>query len=679
MASCWTSISPTNSVLDVNAQRLASRPVPGLTNGAVFTASTSFRLPIDLPVGAYFVIARAYSRTLGVFEPNEDDNTRTTRLMVGPDVAAVVATGPSGAAPGVPIRLVNGVLNNGTSPATFHAHFYLSTDDVLDQADVYLDFRAIPALPSGATSTVTTTLTVPADTAPGVYRILVHATSNPLGDRDPTNDVRATAPIMVALPDLTVTALTAPTRLAPGETISVSHTVRNGAPAPGAAPASISRVYLSADSVVDAGDVDLGTVTVPALGPGGLASVARTVTIPPGTAPGRYFLLARADDGALVAESDEANNVRAVPVSVGPDLTVTAVNAPVKALQGQTVTVSATVQNVGSALAPPRTSTVAFYLSTHPTLGVGRDVRLGARTIGGLAAGASTLVSTAGEVPQVGGGPYFLIARADDVGVIDEAREDNNTRASSAVIAVGSDVAVTAAAGPATAYPGARVTVAYTVANFYTSGPRTLTIGFYLSTDEVLDSSDVFFDFRHVDNLAAGHSVSAAPVLTIPHGVPAGTYRILVRMDEGMELDESNEANNVRATGPIVIIGPDLAATGLTAPPTASARTPFWIAHTVRNAGAGRAVSSVSRFYLSTDDVLDGADVELATLRVPALDPGVGATLGQNVRIALDTPPGPYFIIARVNDDGLLSDSDGGNNTTVLPIVITPSGFLPGP
>jgi hypothetical protein len=47
-----------------------------------------------------------------------------------------------------------------------------------------------------------------------------------------------------------------------------------------------------------------------------------SVTIPPGTTPGSYFLLACADDAGQVIESAETNNCRAstgqVTMTVGP-------------------------------------------------------------------------------------------------------------------------------------------------------------------------------------------------------------------------------------------------------------------------------------------------------------------------------------------------------------------------
>ena len=81
--------------------------------------------------------------------------------------------------------------------------------------------------------------------------------------------------------------------------------------------------YLSTNTTWDAGDLLLGSRAVPSLASGTTSTVATSSpTIPARTAPGAYYVLVRADDGAIVAEANEANNVNYTNVVVGPDLTV---------------------------------------------------------------------------------------------------------------------------------------------------------------------------------------------------------------------------------------------------------------------------------------------------------------------------------------------------------------------
>jgi subtilase family serine protease len=70
------------------------------------------------------------------------------------------------------------------------------------------------------------------------------------------------------------------------------------------------RFYLSRDWVLDAGDIALAeSRAVPALAAGDSSSASTTVTIPSGSAPGYYYLLAQADALGAVVESSETNNV----------------------------------------------------------------------------------------------------------------------------------------------------------------------------------------------------------------------------------------------------------------------------------------------------------------------------------------------------------------------------------
>jgi len=215
------------------------------------------------------------------------------------------------------------VKNGGPAPATaFIVRFYLSADAVLDDTDILLGSRAVGGLAAGASSPAVTTVTIPANTSvPATYRIL--AVVDALGQQTETNEnnnVMATSADMMIttyLPDLRVTALSAPAGARPGRTLAITHTVANGGPAP--AGAFTVRFYLSADDAFDAGDVLLGARTLSSLAAGASSSVITTVTVPAGTVvPDPYRVIAVVDALGQQAELDESNNVTAsVPLAAG--------------------------------------------------------------------------------------------------------------------------------------------------------------------------------------------------------------------------------------------------------------------------------------------------------------------------------------------------------------------------
>src|SRR4029079_601771 len=155
-----------------------------------------------------------------------------------------------------------------------------------------------------------------ANTSVGTYFLLVRADSRgEVSEAAEANNVLATAAVQVARPDLAVQSVTAPAVASPGTNVSITHVVKNLAVTAGAAAASTSRLYLSADPVLDVpSDTVLGDAPVGPLAGGAMATVTKTVQIPAGTAPGVYWILAQANVTNAVSEADaptRANNAKA--------------------------------------------------------------------------------------------------------------------------------------------------------------------------------------------------------------------------------------------------------------------------------------------------------------------------------------------------------------------------------
>jgi subtilase family serine protease len=133
-----------------------------------------------------------------------------------------------------------------------------------------------------------------------------------VSESDETNNCHASAgTVQITRPDLRATAVSnPPATVVRGSSISVTDTVTNQGLVP--AGASTTRYYLSTDQVKAAGDRLLtGTRSVAALAPAGTSTGTVTVTVPPNTVVGLYYLLACADDMNSVIETDETNNCAA--------------------------------------------------------------------------------------------------------------------------------------------------------------------------------------------------------------------------------------------------------------------------------------------------------------------------------------------------------------------------------
>jgi subtilase family serine protease len=229
-------------------------------------------------------------------------------------------TAPARALPGQLVTLNSTVQNVGTGMPvgqTSTVAFYLSTDSVLDGADVRLGTRAIAGLAAAATSTGPTAVTIPASTPLGAYFVIARADdAGTVAEAREGNNVRATASRLIVGPDLVVTAVTGPVQASPGEIVTLGATVQNVGTAMPAAATSTLAFYLSADSVLDGADVLLGSRSIPGLAAAATFTGTLTVAIPAGTAAGTYFVLARADAGGSVTEARETNNVRATAITI---------------------------------------------------------------------------------------------------------------------------------------------------------------------------------------------------------------------------------------------------------------------------------------------------------------------------------------------------------------------------
>ena len=111
--------------------------------------------------------------------------------------------------------------------------------------------------------------------------------------------------------------MTIPYNVRAGGTVVISDTVQNQGLDP--AGTSVTRFYLSSNVAFDAADVLLdATRAVGPLAGGATSGRTSAITIPAGTAPGPWFVIARTDAGDAVTESTETNNLAARAVQVAP-------------------------------------------------------------------------------------------------------------------------------------------------------------------------------------------------------------------------------------------------------------------------------------------------------------------------------------------------------------------------
>ena len=301
----------TDAVWDAGDILFGSRNVPALTAGAIqSTATASYTLPA-VAGGNYVIIAKA-DGPLAIAESNEANNTRVLAIKIGPDLSVTALAAPAKSGAGLSVTATdttaNAAVRSDVSSST--TSFYLSSDTVLG-GDTLVGSRSTGPIASGSNSPGSATVTIPAGTTTGTWYIIAKADGpDVLFETSETNNTRNFA-IKIG-PDLTVSALTAPASALAGATISVKPTTLNsGGGSTGSG--SSTKIYLRSSG---GSDTFLGTQTVPTLAPNGSNAVAVLVTIPAGTPPGSYSIVAVADDGNAIVETIETNNTKTKTITI---------------------------------------------------------------------------------------------------------------------------------------------------------------------------------------------------------------------------------------------------------------------------------------------------------------------------------------------------------------------------
>jgi hypothetical protein len=195
-----------------------------------------------------------------------------------------------------------------------------------------------------------------------------------------------------------------------------------------------------------------------------------------------------------------------------PDLVVSVFSIPVNVAAGSTIDVQDTTKNQGAGSAPE--SRTGFYLSLNTAWDVS-DQFLGERIVPPLPSGGLASATTPLDLPAaMAPGTYYVIAKADWNGVIDEQSNTNNTRSDSAK--AGPDLTVSTLTAPATATPGETFSVTDTTKNLGAGTAGASTTSFYLSANTTFDGGDVPLGSRPVGQVAGLGSDVATTTLTIP-------------------------------------------------------------------------------------------------------------------------------------------------------------------
>lgn len=231
------------------------------------------------------------------------------------------------------------------------------------------------------------------------------------------------------------------------------------------------------------------------------------------------------------------------------------------------------------------------------------------------------------------------------------------------------------ASSPASVQNGQTTTASCTVLNQGTVAAAASNVKYYLSTDNVYNTGDIYLATDAVASLAASASANVSELVTIPANTSPGTYFILFFADADLAVTEANENNNVGSVQITVTSSlgqPDLTVTNPTVTPvTVLAGQTVTASCTVSNLNPGPSSTASLKYYLSTNTVYDAADTYLATDAIGTLAGSGSINLSEVLTIPGSTPASTRYILFFADADLQVAETNETNNVSSVAITIT--------
>ncbi len=606
-----------------------------------------------------------------------------------PDLVIPSLTGPTCANPGQSITIIDTIKNIGNAPVTsgFVIRYGLSTDSKPDVNDIELGSRSIASMgSSGSSNSRSVALTIPSNTPAGTYYLFAQVDSTyAIQESNEGNNWYTSLRIQIPcnqLPDLVVNSLSGPTCANPGQSLTISHIVKNAGNG-AASPFNID-YYLSADgdlSNIGFGMSDwyLGQRSISSLAAGSTNSQSFTVTVPSNIPSGSYYLMAVADPGSIIVESNEGNNNY-----VGPKITI-----PCSQPSGEVyiniirVTYSDPNDGSGTTVVEKDGELGSFRVRKGVKIKISAtgvneftdqsaaswDAILGIYENGNPVSSEINVPSNSGESRAVMYEYTATETRTFDVRIKVNKRPEiyDVKRITIEVFSSAQpDLIIASLNGSACADPGKSITVTNTVKNQGSEASSAFKVAYYLSSDNSFSPiSDYYLGEKSVSSLAAGETNSQSFTCSVPSNVPSGSYYIIASADTSNIVLEKEEGNNWLASSSKIQIPcseatkPDLIITNIKGPNCVNSGQSITVTSTVKNVGNGPASAFSVSYYLSRSD----RDILLGSSSINSLA-GSGSITSQSssFNVPLSIPSGSYNLIGVVDSSRIILESNEENN-----------------
>ncbi|MEB3340839.1 MAG: pre-peptidase C-terminal domain-containing protein, partial [Okeania sp.] len=227
---------------------------------------------------------------------------------------------------------------------------------------------------------------------------------------------------------------------------------------------------------------------------------------------------------------------------------------------------------------------------------------------------------------------------------------------------------------------GEKVKVNYQVNNIGNTKADTFNVGFYLSTDEGIDTGDFLLDTVEIKSLSGGQNTKKlAKQLTLPDGgdkfwQDAGDYYLGVIVDSDNAIAEDNELNNTSSQSVGVEISSDLKLSGFDVQQeTVNPGQKFDAKVTVENIG-GKINDFQIGYYLSLDNEITTSDTLIGSEEIASLGSNATTTISKQFTLPENSINGQkkYFVGAIADYQDAFVEVNETNNISQERVSLSP-------
>ena len=426
----------------------------------------------------------------------------------------------------------------------------------------------------------------------------------------------------------------------------------------------VNRVYLSLDNQLDAGDALVGSVTADI--PNGDTLVPVTITVPPGTPDGDYFLILQVDATDRYPEFNENDNVVASTQLFATayefqPTAITVVNAA-GVNPGDNINFNVTITNNGV----PRVGSLelGFFASVDQIFDL-NDTPLGVATVNMSGSNVEQAQASL-TFPNMAPGNYFAVVRVNPNGSLPEANSTNNILVAATPFATGPDFAIGTITVPAGVQPGAQAQITTTIRSIAVPYTGSVSYRLFAARGQTRSPQDVQLGTFTVQ-LTGQSSLPDTRSVTFPTSLAAGRYYVIAVVDPNGQIPEVTETNNTGVSATTIANAVDFAIVNVTATPAQlEINQNITIGATARSLGLAFTGNVPYRVYLSNDDQFDLGDQPIYQGQVFFTGSGDQAiNVTTPLRALPGDPqlvPGSYRIIVAIDPANAFAESDETNN-----------------